>query len=327
MRAIVVNEFGGPEVLRLDEIATPWPAEGEVTIDVEAAAVGLIDVLFRRDGLRGVLSLPFVPGIEVAGRVREIGEGVQGLNVGQRVVTLSNPGTAGYAEVAAVPASLVVPLDGTGEESAVGPVSAAAAVGNVPNLVTALAVLEDAVRMRPGDDVLVLGASGGLGGVFAGVARALGAASVTGVVSRASRIPDAQARGFDEVVTVDQLTGLDAHFHVVVDPVGGAARTAALALLRPLGRMAVVGNASDEDQVLVGTNDLWIGNTGIIGLNIAALLSAEPERAAPLASRALNLLQRSDIAQPVETLPLEHAAESHRRLESRSVHGRLALTP
>lgn len=322
MRANVVTRFGGPDVLVMSDVETPRPGPHEVTVDVDAAAVGLIDVLFRRDGLSGLVATPFVPGIEVAGRVRELGDGVQDLQPGQPVVTLSQPGIGGYAEVAQVPASLVVPLDGTPAA-----VTARTAVANVPNLVTAVAALEDAAGLRPGDDVLVLGASGGLAGAFPAVAKSLGARSVTGVVGSSASAATARARGFDDVLTTDELAGLDRRFQVIVEPVGGPARSAALRLLRPLGRMVVVGNASDTEQLLVGTNDLWIGNAGVVGLNIAGLLAAEPERVADLASRALDILARSNACVPAEVLPLAEAAEAHRRLEARSVAGRLVLEP
>lgn len=323
MQAIVVSEFGGPDVLVLTDVETPRPGPGEVTIDVEAAAVGRIDVLFRQDGLNGLLPTPFVPGIEVAGRVRELGEGVTGLRPGQAVVTLSSPGTGGYAQVARVPARLVIPLD----ELAGDALSPASAVAHVPNLVTAIAVLRDAARIQPGDDVLVLGASGGLGGAFPAVAKSLGAGSVVGVVGRTTSIPSALARGFDEVLTPDQLAGLGDRFQVIVDPVGASARAEALRLLKPLGRMVIVGNASGAEQLLVGTNDLWIGNAGVIGLNIAGLLEAEPERIPDLAANALEVLARDEARLPVDVLPLAEAAEAHRRLESRSVTGRLVLAP
>ena len=129
------------------------------------------------------------------------------------------------------------------------------------------------------------------------------------------------------MLTTDELAGLDQRFHVIVEPVGGAARSAALRLLRPLGRMVVVGNASDTDQVLVGTNDLWIENAGVVGLNIAGLLGAEPERVGALADRALEVLADSNPVQPQEDMPLADASQAHRRLESRSVTRRLVLAP
>ena len=147
------------------------------------------------------------------------------------------------------------------------------------------------------------------------------------MVGRTTSIPSALARGFDEVLTPDQLARLGDRFQVIVDPVGASARAEALRLLKPLGRMVIVGNASGADQLLVGTNDLWIGNAGVIGLNIAGLLEAEPERIPDLAENALEVLTRDEARLPVDVLPLAEAADAHRRLESRSVTGRLVLAP
>jgi NADPH2:quinone reductase len=322
MRAVVVEEFGGPEVLRLSDVEVPRPGPDEVTVDVDAAAVGLIDVLFRRDGLGGLMSPPFIPGIEVAGRVRETGTNIAGLRSGQPVVTLSQPGTAGYAEVACVPATLVIPLGNVDEQL----LASAAAVAAVPNVVTALVALSDAARMAPGEDVLVHGATGGLGSVFPGVARALGAGRVVGSVSRADKIDQGRALGYDEMLLTNDLPA-SGSFHVVVDPVGGALRGQSLRLLRPLGRVVVVGNASGAEDVAIGANDLWLNSTAVVGLSIAGVLAAEPARAAALAGRAVELIRDGAVSVPYEVLPLDAAADAHRRLEARSVIGKLVLAP
>lgn len=324
MRAMVVKEYGGPEVLRLAEVDDPRPAAGEVMIAVEAAAVGLIDVLFRRDGLDGLVQPPFIPGIEVAGRVTEIGPGVLGLVPGQPVVTLSAPGTSGYAEFAAVTAERVIPLGAPGDES----IEPALAVAAVPNLVTALAALDHAVHLQPDEDMLVFGATGGLASVFPLVAKSLRAGTITGVVSNAGNVERAQGYGYDRVVLADDVETIDtARFDVIVDPVGGPHRESALSLLRPLGRLLIVGNASGREQAMVGTNDLWLGNAGVIGVNIAGLLSAEPRRTHELAARALALIEQARLRLPFEVMPLSDAAEAHRRLEERTTTGRLILRP
>ena len=109
MRAVVVREYGAPEVLRLAEVPEPEPGAGEVTIGVRFAGVNFTDVRNRiGDGL-GVV--PFVPGVEVAGTVREVGDGVSGLSPGQPVAALTRG--HGYAEVVSAAADLTVPLPGT----------------------------------------------------------------------------------------------------------------------------------------------------------------------------------------------------------------------
>lgn len=110
MRGISLSGFGDPDVLTPVDAPVPQPGPGEVTVDVAAAAVGLVDVLFRRGDLAEITTLPYTPGIEVAGRLRAIGPGVAGLTVGQSVVTLSRPSGGGYAEVAVASAQATVPL-------------------------------------------------------------------------------------------------------------------------------------------------------------------------------------------------------------------------
>src|SRR4051795_517883 len=104
MRAIVIEEFGGPEVLRVADVPEPQPGPGEVTIDVAYAGVNFADVKSRSQGYR-VESLPFRPGLEVSGTIRAVGDGVTGFTPGQEVAAFLNGG--GYAEVVTAPAETV----------------------------------------------------------------------------------------------------------------------------------------------------------------------------------------------------------------------------
>jgi NADPH2:quinone reductase len=323
MRAVSVPAFGDADVLTVTDMPVPRPGPGEVSVDVAAAAVGLVDVLFRRGDLAEITTLPYVPGIEVAGRVRALGPDVDDLEVGQGVVTLSRPAGGGYAEVALAAREATVPLAlPDGRE-----LGAVAAVATVPNVVAALAALRDAARLRPEDRVLVLGATGGLASVFPGVARALGVARVVGVVSDPARVEAARALGYDDVVLTGDLTDAVERYDVVVDPVGGEQRQRGLDLLAPLGRMLVVGNASGAADHLVGANQLWLANAGVVGLNVGGLLAAEPHRAAELVGLAVDLVAQGRFSIPTTVLPLEQAAQAHRLLEDRAVTGKVVLAP
>jgi NADPH2:quinone reductase len=323
VRAITVPRFGGADVLTLSDVPVPTPRPGEVTVDVAAAAVGLVDVLFRRGDLAEITDLPYTPGIEVAGRIRAVGQDVQGLTVGESVVTLSRPGGGGYAEVATASAQATVSLrlpDG----STLAP---GIAVATVPNTVAALATLRDAGRVTADDRLLVLGASGGLAGVFPGVARSLGLTRVVGVVSNPASADATRRLGLDEVVLTSDLGAHTERYDVVVDAVGGQLRERGLSLLAPLGRLLVVGNASGEDDHAFGANRLWLANAGVVGLNVGGLLAAEPHRAAPLARSAVQLVSEGAVHVPVTTMGLGRAAEAHRLLEARSVTGKIVLDP
>ncbi|MET9104614.1 quinone oxidoreductase family protein [Streptomyces antibioticus] len=327
MHAAVVTTFGSPDVFELTELPDPSPGPGQVAIDVTHAAVGLIDV-YLRQGLykdqQGLPQPPYVPGLEVAGTVRALGEGVEGLRVGEPVVTLSGTGAeGGYASVAVVDAAMTVRLEGSGVDPAL-------AVAAVPNAATAYLALTEVAHLKAGEHVLVHGALGGLASAFPGMARTLGAAGATGTVRRPSlERALASALPYDEVLASDDFAEAvgDRRFDVVVDPVGGQVRTDSLRVMAPLGRMLLVGNASGDWQHTVPTNHLWGGNLAMLGFAVGYHLPHHPEQARPAARAALEAIRQGLMPIDVQTLPLSQAAEAHRRIENGSVGGRLVLTP
>jgi NADPH:quinone reductase len=327
MRAAVVTRFGDPGVFELTELPDPVPGPGQVAIDVSHAAVGLVDAYIRQ-GLygdrQGLPQPPYVPGLEVAGTIRALGEGVEGLRVGEPVVTLSGTGAeGGYASVSVVDAAMTASLEGTG-------VDPAPAVAAVPNAATAYLALTGVAHLQPGEWVLVHGALGGLASAFPGVARILGAAGVVGTVRRASLAEaKASALPYDEVVAGEDLAESvgGRRFDVVVDPVGGRLRTDTLRVMAPMGRMLLVGNASGDWGHTVQTNELWGGNVAMLGFAVGFYLPAHPEQARPAAQAALKAVSQGLVDIRVQTLPLAEAAEAHRRIESGAVGGRILLTP
>jgi NADPH2:quinone reductase len=168
---MIIGEFGGPEVLLPAELPDPKPGPGQITIDTSHAAVGLVDVFFRRGdrvGRPGYPRPPFVPGLEVAGTVRELGDGVTGFQVGEPVVTLSQMSLGGYATVTLGDAALTVSLKDSGADPA-------QAVAVLPNATTAYLALTRVAHLREGEKLLVHGAAGGLAAAFPAIARLLGA--------------------------------------------------------------------------------------------------------------------------------------------------------
>ena len=205
MKAIQVSAFGPPEVLRLTELPDAAPGPGEVAVDVSHAAVGLIDVFIRQGLYRdrpGLPQPPYVPGLEVAGTVRALGQGVAGFQVGEPVVTLSaGRGTGGYAAIFVSDAAYVASMKDVNLDPGL-------AVAVVPNGATAYLALTQIARIRNGERVLVHVALGGLAAGFPGIARQLGASRVTGTV-RASDLDAAQQAQlpYDEIIDSAQLPG------------------------------------------------------------------------------------------------------------------------
>ncbi|AQZ68729.1 quinone oxidoreductase [[Actinomadura] parvosata subsp. kistnae] len=313
MRAITIPEFGDAGVLRLDEVKTPEPGPGQVAIDVAYAGANFAEILYRQ-GIADV-PLPFVPGIEVSGRVRALGPGVEGLRVGQPVAALTIVDSGGYAEVAVTAADLVAPLDGYDLEPGL-----AAALPS--NSTTAFLVLDRVARIEPGESVLVHAAAGGVGSQLGQAARLLGAGRVVGTVGSAAKIEAARAFGYDDVVLREEASG---RFDIVVDMVGGPARRSSLDLLAPMGRMVVMGNASGAEDVGIPANELWLSNKTVSGFNLAAFSAAFPEEAGRALRRAVAGAASGDLRVRVESLPLEQAAQAHRRIESGRTTGKLVL--
>ena len=327
MRAAVVTRFGEPEVFALSELPDPRPGPDQVAIDVSHAAVGLVDV-YLRQGLykerAGLPQPPYVPGLEVAGTIRAVGDGVADFRIGEPVVTLSGTGAeGGYASVEVVDARLAVSLEGTGVDPAL-------AVAALPNAATAYLALTEVAHLKPGERVLVHGALGGLASAFPGIARTLGAAVVVGTARRSSLAgARAAALPYDDIVASEDLVEAlgEQRFDVVVDPVGGQLRTDSIQVMAPLGRMLLVGNASGDWQHSVPTNVLWGGSLALLGFTVGDYLPSHLAQARPAAEAGLTAISQGLVDIRTETLPLAEAAEAHRRLENGAVGGRILLTP
>lgn len=317
MKAVVIPEFGEAEVLREALVPIPEPGAGQVAIDVAYAGANFAEVLYRR----GVVDvpLPFVPGIEVAGRVRAVGDGVTGLEVGQPVAALTIVDSGGYAEVAVTDARLVAPLaDGA---SGLG-LAAAAALPS--NSTTAFLVLEEVARLAAGESVLVHAAAGGVGSQLGQVARLLGAGRVVGTVGSEAKVEAARAFGYDEVILRADLADAG-QFDVVVDMVGGPARQGSLDRLAPSGRLVVMGNASGAEDVAISANELWFSNKTVSGFNLAAYSAVRPDRAGEALRRAVRAAGEGVLQVQVETVPLDQAVQVHRRIETGATTGKLVL--
>ena len=299
--AIQITSFDGPAAMAYGRAAEPNPGPGQVSLVVDYAGANYVEALFA-EGLVPSLSLPWVPGIEAAGRVRSLGEGVTGLAAGQPVAALTINDGGAYGQVAVTNASLVAPMP-----MGLDPVTAAAVPSNTT---TALLALERLARLAPGEAVLVQAAAGGLGSQFGQVARWLGASRVTGVVGSEGKRQAALGLGYDQVWTRDELAGqAPGQFDVIADPVSGPGRAASLDLLRLGGRLLAVGDAAQAGDQLVSTNQLWFGGKGVLGFNLGAYAAALPALVGEYLVRALDLVATGAVKVSVNgTAPIESAA-------------------
>ncbi|MEU9731367.1 zinc-binding dehydrogenase [Streptomyces sp. NPDC048002] len=321
MRAMEFQEFGGPEVLRIVETAAPSPGPGQVTVEAVWAGVNFADVKARAEGYR-VASLPYRPGLEVAGRVRAVGAGVVGLREGQEVAALVDGG--GYAEVVLAEAARVFPLpDGMDLRTA----------ATLPTVLpTAHALVHEVGRLRAGESVLVHGAAGGIGTAVGQLARAAGAGAVYGVASSDAKADHALKYGYDEVfrpgtfdTDVRRVTG-GRGVDLVLDPVGGDTLRRGLEALAVFGRLVSFGNAGGAEPWRAGPGELYAQGRSVAGFSVLGLAQSSPDALRALTERALRTVRDGTVALPVTAeFPLSEAAEAHRLLGGRTSTGKLLL--
>ncbi|MDF9814809.1 zinc-binding dehydrogenase [Streptomyces sp. SPB162] len=321
MRAIEFGEFGGPEVLRITEAPVPEPGPGEVTIDVAYTGVNFADTQARSVGYR-VPDLPFRPGLEVSGRIRAVGAGVEGLAVGQQIAALTPH--SGYAEVVTAPAATVFALPG-GVSLRVG--------ATLPTVLpTVQGLVHEIGRLRAGETVLVQGAAGGVGTVAGQVARLGGAGAVYGVVSRPEKVEEALKYGYDEVFVGDDFAagvqratggrGVD----LALDPVGGDTLRRSLDSLALFGRLVSFGNAGGGAPWQVGQPELYPRGLSVAGFSILTLAENDPQTLRAIADRSFRLVAGGEVELPITAeFPLEEAAEAHRLMDTRATTGKLLL--
>lgn len=327
MKAIVIDRPCEAADLEVRELPDLQPAPGMLTIDVAYIGVGHVDVMLRRGEFGSLVPMPVVPGLEVSGYVKAIGEGTEGFYVGQPVVSMTLMDLGGYASVAHVRPELTVPLDQLG-----GGLDMASAAAAVVNLTTAYMTIRNVISMQEGDNILVHAAVGGLGSFLGQVARHLGAGKVLGTVGSVEKTKLAASLGYDElflrsdfIEPIRKMTGL-CGIDAVLDPVGGNMRTQSQELLRPMGQMVMLGNASGEGDVPQSSNEIWLLNKSLKGFNIGGYSQFASAEVGQAAKEALRLLASGKIrAEVLGVFPLEKASEAHELLEEKNTVGKLLL--
>jgi len=319
MRAIRVHEHGGPEVLRLEDVPAPEPGPGQARVRLEYSGVNFIDI-YHRTGLYK-LPLPFTPGSEGAGVVDAVGEGVQEVQVGDRVAYAGQPGS--YAEHAIVNASRLVPVPNDVD------LELAAAV--MLQGLTAHCLASSVFPLKEGDVALVHAAAGGVGLLLVQIAKRRGA-RVIGTTSTEEKAALAREAGADEVILYTKEDFVDAvrrltdgrGVDVVYDSVGRTTFDGSLDSLRPRGMLVSFGQSSGPvppfDVLRLGRGSLFL--TRAVMMDYTATRDELLWRAREL----FDWIARGELSVRVDrVLPLEEAAEAHRLLEGRKTAGKLVL--
>ena len=316
MHAIRFHRVGGSEVLALETVEAPPLRPGTLRVRVRAAGVNFADVHFRKGEYFQKPVFPQIPGMEAAGEIEAVGEGVTEFREGDRVIALASDGA--YAESLVTPASLVfrIPSALSFEDAAALPVQG----------LTALHVLTLCARMKRGERVLVHAAAGGVGSLAVQLAKLHGASQVVGTASSEEKCALVRELGADLAVEYRNLQGVKAD--VILEMLGGTETYKRnLACLAPFGRMVVYGAASGDLRGTIEPVSLMAKNVSVIGYYLTAVLrdraACEPamtELCDHVVAGRLRILRGA-------TLPLARAADAHRLLETRSSTGKIVLLP
>ncbi|HEY8155456.1 MAG TPA: NADPH:quinone oxidoreductase family protein [Myxococcota bacterium] len=324
MRAIVVDRLMEPRDLRVAEIPAPAVRPGCLEIEVHAAGCNFFDILMVQGKYQVKPPFPFVPGAEVAGVVRAVGEGVKGFAKGDRV--LSSAGLGGFAEIAVVPAASAYPM----------PEGMSFAEGAALPIIypTSYAGLVFRAHLKAGETLLVHAAAGGVGIAAVQIGKALGA-RVIATAGGPEKLEIARANGADETIDyakedfverVKQLTG-GKGADVIYDSVGGDTFDQSLKCIAWNGRLLVIGFAGGRIPE-VKANRILLKNISIVGLHWGAHVQNEPARI-PETFRALFDLYRQGKIRPVifKTYPLEEVSVALEALASRKTWGKVVVSP
>ena len=322
MKAVRVHDYGGAEVLAIEDIAVPEPQAGEARVKIEAIGVNFIDI-YQRTGLYP-LKTPFTLGMEGAGVVDAIGENVTEVEKGERVAYAMILGS--YAEYALVPAAKLVPLPAD--------VDSQSAAALMLQGMTAHYLTHSSYALKDGETALVHAAAGGTGFLLVQIAKMRGA-RVIGTVSTEAKAQLAKAAGADEVILytqsdffteVKKLTG-GKGVHVVYDSVGATTFEKSLDCLRPRGYLVLFGQSSGpvpplDPGKLAAKGSLFLTRPTLAHytLDRAELLQRAGDLFGWSASGKLKL--RID-----KVCSLSQAAEAQRLLESRKTTGKIVLVP
>jgi NADPH2:quinone reductase len=322
VKQIQFDKLGGPEVLKLADAPTPEAVKGTVLVRNRAIGINFADTLFRQGQYAQTPVLPDTPGLEAAGVIEKVGEGVSGFSVGMRVAAI---GAKAYSEYMVARASQVIPIPDhvSFDEGAAYPIQT----------LTAWHILHTSHHIGPGQTVVVHSAAGGVGIVAVQIAKAAGA-RVIGTVSSASKAALAKEYGADEVIDyvakdfsaeVMRLTenrGAD----LILDAVGKPTFEKGINCLAPMGHLVLYGRAGGPPDPL-NVFKLFARSTKVSGFMLNQQHTGKEQWQRGI-EHSFQLMKEGKLKLLIgKKYPLIEAAEAHRFMESRGSTGKLVLVP
>ena len=321
MRAILCKELGPANTLVIDDIPSPEPGKGQVKVRVKAAGLNFPDTLIIEGKYRIKPELPFSPGGEMAGEVLAVGDGVQRFKAGQRVMGLTGYGA--FAEEILVPENQLIPVpDGMNDHTA-------AAFSMVYG--TSYHALKQRANIQPGETLLVLGASGGVGLAAVELGKAMGA-TVIAAASSAEKLEVAKEAGADDLINYadeDLKDALKQRYpkgvDVIYDPVGDRFTEAAIRNMAWNGRLLIVGFAAG-DIPKIPANLALLKGCSIIGVFWGAFTQKEPQTNIQNIMELMQLFNQGKINPRIsQVFPFEEYEQALAALTSRTAKGKVVL--
>ncbi len=322
MKAVLVEKLGGPEVLETSEIPVPAPGPGELLVSVEASGLNYIDT-YHRSGAYP-MRLPFTPGVEGAGTVTAIGDGVEAFKPGDRVGWVYVLGS--YSESHVIPADRAVLLPDS--------IDTATAAALLLQGITSHYLATDTFSLSPGDRCVIHAGAGGVGLLLTQIAKKMGA-TVFATVGTEEKAALASEAGADHVIVytredfqtaIEEIIGAE-EIDVVYDGVGAATFEKGLDLLRPRGMMVTFGNASGPPPEI---SPLILAQKGSLFLTRPTLLHyiSTPDELVQRVRELFAWVRDGSLQVRIGAeFSLDQAAEAHRALEGRSTTGKVLIRP
>ncbi|MEM7633107.1 MAG: NADPH:quinone oxidoreductase family protein [Pseudomonadota bacterium] len=324
MKAVLCTQFGGPETLEVADLESPAAGPGEVVVAVKAAGLNFFDTLIIQNKYQFKPELPFSPGAEIAGEIKSLGDGVEGLQVGDRVMAYSVWGGA-RAEIAISQDAVIAMPDG---------LDFITAAGLVVTYGTSLHALKDRAGMQPGETLAVLGASGGVGQAAVEIGKAMGA-HVIACASSDDKLEFCRTLGADETLNytdedlktrLKELTG-GKGVDVIYDPVGADLAEPALRAIGWNGRFLVVGFAGGGIPK-IPLNLALLKGCQIVGVFWGDHLVREPDRHRANMTQLLDWVVDGKIKPHIHKVyPLEETSDALMAIARREVRGKVIVTP
>ena len=323
MRAVMCHAWGEVENLKVEDVAPPTPSRGQVLIDVKATGVNYADAIMVAGKYQTKPPFPFSPGLETAGVVAEVGDGVTRFSRGDRVMAILAHG--GFAEkaVAEEAETFAIPGGMPFDEAGVFPIA----------YISSHVAIRWQGRLEPGETMLVLGAAGGVGLTAVEIGKAMGARVIAGA-STAEKLEIARERGADDTVNyaTEHLTervmaltngkGADVCF----DPIGGPLFDAALSALGWGGRILLVGFVGGVQQI--AANRLLVKHRAALGSSLRYFRWHAPDKLARSVEELMRWYGEGKLRPLVShRMPLERSVEAIRLLTARQAHGKIVVLP